>query len=76
LRQGEIISFSVSGFLVKRKMTLLGRAVGGWPATFWVFAALALGWYPCWLYFAYEKPEDNPKIGEEELAYIRAGQLL
>ena len=63
----------MSGELVDTDITLFGRSVGGWPSTFWVFALAAVVWYPVWLLYAYEKPEDVPSMSAVELDYIRKG---
>lgn len=64
---GEIICFSVSGILVS------SRTMGGWPSAFWFFALVGMAWFPIWVAFSYEKPEDNPHITQAELTLIRDG---
>ena len=67
------MAFSLSGILVKSDISVLKYSLGGWAAAFWVFALVAGLWYPCWQLCAYERPEDNPAITQEELDFIRKG---
>jgi MFS family permease len=71
---GEIISFSTCGYFVETDMYVMGYSIGGWPACFWFFSLVGLAWFPCWLTFGYERPEDHPNMNPKELAFIRKGQ--
>jgi len=44
----------------------------GWRGSFLVTGALGLIWLAVWLLF-YRRPEEHPRVSEEELAYIREG---
>ena len=44
----------------------------GWRGSFLITGALGLIWLVFWLVF-YRRPEEHPRVSEEELAYIREG---
>ena len=69
---GEIVGFSISGWLTTIPLTLNGINVGSWRLLFYVFGLLALLWVPLWMAFVSETPEEHPTISPEELAFIRA----
>jgi ACS family hexuronate transporter-like MFS transporter len=46
----------------------------GWRAAFIVTGALGFLWLIAWL-LVYRAPEDHPKVGAEELAYIRSDPI-
>ncbi|WP_285315621.1 MFS transporter [Providencia rettgeri] len=46
----------------------------GWEAAFIICGALGVIWVFAWLK-VYHDPEQHPKISDEELAYIREGQI-
>jgi hypothetical protein len=50
--------------------------VGGWDTVFYIFGSCGILWYPIWLLYAHERPEDHPGISAEELAYINRGKDL
>ena len=70
---GEIIAFSVSGLLVESHIVSNHISLGGWPSVFYLFGLAGILWYPAWLYFAYESPEDHPYITEAERRFILSG---
>jgi sugar phosphate permease len=46
----------------------------GWRGTFWVLTAAGLVWAVAALGLLYNTPKDNPRVSEEERAYIAADQ--
>ncbi len=46
---------------------------GSWQLAFFVTGAIGLVWAGAW-WFGYRSPREHPRISEEELAYIEAGQ--
>ncbi|CAM9221759.1 unnamed protein product, partial [Ectocarpus fasciculatus] len=71
LSGGEILSFSICGSLVNTPMELMGFSVGGWPACFCIFDMSGIVWFPLWMTYGYEVPEDHPYMNPKELAFIR-----
>jgi ACS family hexuronate transporter-like MFS transporter len=47
----------------------------GWQAAFIVVGAIGFIWLIFWLIY-YERPEEQPRMGKEELAYIKAGDEI
>lgn len=72
---GEILGFSLSGYLVDSHVMSNGTDIGGWPSVFYVFGLAGVIWYPFWMYMAYETPETHPHMSSEELALIRGGMF-
>lgn len=72
---GEILGFSVSGFLVDIVADLNGFDVGGWSSVFYLFGLLGVVWYPFWVYMAYETPFEHPSISSEELELFKQSKL-
>lgn len=71
---GEIIGFSLSGYLVDWSLYINGQYWGGWQSVFYVFGLAGIVWFPYWAIFAYETPESHPRITKEEVDYIKAGK--
>ncbi len=46
-------------------------AAFGWPSAFYVTGAIGFLWIVLWLAF-YKRPEDEPKLSDRELDYIRS----
>jgi hypothetical protein len=65
---GEMIGISASGVLIESSW--------GWASVFYVFAIVGICWFPYWIVFAYERPEDHPKISEKEIELINEGKSL
>ena len=68
---GEIVGFSLSGYLTGIPMQIQDTNMGNWRLLFYFFGLVAIGWVPLWLYFTYEKPEDHPYMTAEELKFIK-----
>ncbi|WP_425802735.1 MFS transporter [Desulfitobacterium sp. Sab5] len=45
-----------------------------WKMVFWTFAFTAPIWILIWLRFGKDKPENDPNLSQEELAYIKSTQ--
>lgn len=69
---GEIVGFSISGWLTTIPLTWNGVDIGSWRLLFYVFGLLALLWVPLWMTFVSETPEEHPTITPDELAFIRS----
>ncbi|KAK0182211.1 hypothetical protein PV327_000372 [Microctonus hyperodae] len=41
-----------------------------WEAAFYTTSCIGIIWYCFWLYFAYDSPQQHPRISQEELKYI------
>jgi ACS family sodium-dependent inorganic phosphate cotransporter-like MFS transporter 5 len=52
---GEIIGFSVSGFLCENRIdgVIQDHNIGSWPSVFILFGCLGLMWFPCFVYFVH-----------------------
>jgi len=46
----------------------------GWPYAFYVTGALGFLWLVAW-WLMYDEPEDHPRLGPQELAYIRSDPI-
>lgn len=68
---GEIIGFSLSGFLVKTPVMWGKLPIGSWPSVFYVFGLLGIIWFPYWAFKAYDRPEKHPGITQEEIDLIK-----
>lgn len=44
----------------------------GWPSVFYVFGIVGLVWFGFWWVMITDKPEDDEKISQSELNYIKA----
>ncbi|XP_047477343.1 vesicular glutamate transporter 3-like [Penaeus chinensis] len=42
----------------------------GWPAPFYVYGMVGIGWYVFWYWLAFEKPATHPTITAREQVYI------
>jgi MFS family permease len=71
---GEMIGISVSGLLIDSSWKVNGKEWGGWQSIFYVFGIAGILWFPFWAFFAYERPEDHPKISREEIELINYGK--
>jgi MFS family permease len=70
---GEAIAFSLSGYLIDHHINFSGFAIGGWQSVFYIFGTWGVVWYPFFLYFIYETPENHPFISIEEIEFIKKG---
>jgi ACS family hexuronate transporter-like MFS transporter len=61
---------SIIGALLAPLSIPLIAKVWGWEMAFFVIGALGFIWMGIWL-FVYKKPESNPKVNPNELAYIQ-----
>ncbi len=59
---------SVGALLAPLSIPILAKQVG-WEMAFIIIGVLGFIWMGFWV-FMYKKPEENPKVNEEELAYI------
>jgi hypothetical protein len=73
---GEILGFSLSGYLVESTLMINGYDYGGWPSVFYVFGCVGILWFPYWAWYSYETPGHHPKITSEELAFINQGKAF
>lgn len=71
---GEIISFSLSGYLAEDRLMLGDLNVGGWASSFVWFGIVGVLWYPLFVSFVYSTPLDHPTISKAELAIIYRGE--
>ena len=69
---GEIVGFSLSGWLSTIPLSLNGVNIGGWRLLFYVFGLVGLLWTPLWLLCVYETPEQHPHISVDEIIHIRS----
>lgn len=72
---GEIVGFSLSGYLASSVLMIGDENYGGWPAIFYVFGLLGIIWFPFWAIFAHESPNVHPTISKEELLHINRGKF-
>jgi hypothetical protein len=72
---GEIIGFSVSGFLVSTNSSFRFNdfQIGGWPSAFYFFGLIGLFWSPFYFWNVYGSPDDHPTITLEEKHFILKG---
>lgn len=72
---GEIIGFSVSGYLVgtDSKIKFGNLQIGGWPSAFYFFGIIGLLWTPFYFWNVYGSPEEHPSISLEEKHLIAKG---
>ena len=73
---GEVIAFSLSGYLAESTYFIDGEDWGGWPSIFYVFGIAGLMWFPLWIYAAHESPAEHPTISKEEIAFINKGNKI
>jgi hypothetical protein len=71
---GEMISFSVSGYLAENRLMWGDLNVGGWASSFVWFGIVGVLWYPLFISFVYSSPLDHPTISKAELAIIYRGE--
>lgn len=43
----------------------------GWPYLFYIYGLFGIIWFALWMYIVSDKPENDPRISPDELAYIR-----
>ena len=73
---GEMIGFSLSGYLANSEMYINGDNYGGWPSIFYVFGLAGLVWFPLWAIAAHESPSVHPYISKEESLLINRGIVI
>ena len=71
---GEIFAFSVSGKLVADDYIIGTFSIEGWESVFYLFGIVGIFWFPFWMYFAAETPEEHRYITEDEINYIKKGK--
>eukprot|EP00601_Ochromonadales_sp_CCMP2298_P008990 CAMPEP_0173197612 /NCGR_PEP_ID=MMETSP1141-20130122/16258_1 /TAXON_ID=483371 /ORGANISM="non described non described, Strain CCMP2298" /LENGTH=548 /DNA_ID=CAMNT_0014122373 /DNA_START=228 /DNA_END=1874 /DNA_ORIENTATION=+ len=71
---GEIVGFSLSGYLAESTIMIGEQDCGGWPSIFYLFGTLGILWFPLWAYAAHESPAVHPSISKEELRLINRGK--
>lgn len=59
---GTVVAMPVCGLMAARF---------GWASLFYVFGSIGLIWYLIWCILIRDRPEDDPRISEAELKYIR-----
>lgn len=64
LNIGPILSYIITGYLSSSWV--------GWPASFYLFGAIGLGWCVLYYFLAHNSPASHPSISDEELRYIEA----
>jgi MFS family permease len=76
--QGEIIGFSLSGYLCSTStdITFAGIQIGGWPSAFYVFGIIGMVWTPFYAFAVYSSPDLHPHITPEEIDIIRNGEIM
>lgn len=51
---GEIVGFSVSGYLCEHRIEWIdGLNIGSWPSVFVLFGCLGVIWFPIFVYFVH-----------------------
>ncbi|XP_055343082.1 sialin-like [Paramacrobiotus metropolitanus] len=60
---GTVCTLIISGVLTEHL---------GWDSVFYVFGSLACVWFVLWLFFAYNSPEEHPRISATEKAFLMA----
>lgn len=71
---GSIMGFSLSGVIASTEFQIFSYTIGGWPFIFYFFGVLGVLWFPLWMVFSYETPEDHPEISDVELEYLNRGK--
>jgi len=46
--------------------------MGGWPSVFYIPGLVGIAWFAVWSFVAYSKPEDHPRISNEEKEFIES----
>ncbi|XP_057337776.1 vesicular glutamate transporter 2.2-like [Microplitis mediator] len=59
---GTVFAMPVCGIIVEQL---------GWASSFYIFGAIGLVWFAFWWHIVTDKPEDDPKISQSELDYIK-----
>jgi MFS transporter, ACS family, hexuronate transporter len=73
LAMGVFNSGAAIGSIIAPPLIVWLQLRYGWQATFLITGALGFAWLALWLTF-YRRPEEHPRLGADELAYIRAGR--
>ncbi|EEB16556.1 sialin, putative [Pediculus humanus corporis] len=60
---GTVVALPTSGFLADYL---------GWPSIFYFSGAIAYGWSVLWFLYIKDKPQNDTRISEDELCYIRS----
>lgn len=63
---GTLISMPVTGLMSKYEYV-------GWPASFYLFGAIGIGWSILWAFLGSESPSRCTKISSVEREYIQYG---
>lgn len=63
---GMVFTFPMCGFIISSI---------GWEACFYIISCLSLLWSVVWYFFAYDSPEDHPRISPEELEEVSGLQV-
>ncbi|XP_074602218.1 sialin-like [Brevipalpus obovatus] len=58
----------ISGYLCEVSL------FGGWPLPYYLIGILGFFWFPLWIVFVYDEPEEHPMVRGFELAEINEGR--
>lgn len=59
---GIVFAMPVSGLIIEHF---------GWPAVFYINGFFGVIWFAFWMYFVTDKPEDDPRITQQEIDFIK-----
>ncbi|KAF6205216.1 hypothetical protein GE061_019383 [Apolygus lucorum] len=59
---GTVVALPLSGYLAE---------TFGWPSVFYVTGIVALVWLGIWWYFVYDIPDDDPRITDGEIKFLK-----
>lgn len=62
---GTVVTLSISGWLSQTEW--------GWPSVFYLFGVLGLVWGWFWFRYAYDSPDQHPRITAAEKLFIKQG---
>ncbi|XP_069970495.1 sialin isoform X3 [Penaeus vannamei] len=62
---GTVVTLSISGWLSQTEW--------GWPSVFYLFGVLGLVWGYFWFRYAYDSPDQHPRITAAEKLFIKQG---
>ncbi|XP_034941000.1 vesicular glutamate transporter 3-like [Chelonus insularis] len=75
LERSKLATLAFSGSFVGTVFAMPACAIMaerlGWPSVFYVFGIIGLIWYALWCYIVTDRPEDDSRISESELRYIK-----
>ncbi|BES93076.1 MFS transporter, ACS family, solute carrier family 17 (sodium-dependent inorganic phosphate cotransporter), other [Nesidiocoris tenuis] len=59
---GTVITLPLAGYLANHF---------GWPSIFYFTSSIGILWLIVWTYYVYDQPDDDPRITESELKFIK-----